>query len=58
MKVAPLVVHMLRQNVHAFLKQEGYDTCKTMPVLPKILLELLDTIDEFRDEEARHVRQE
>jgi hypothetical protein len=36
---------LIRANVEAFLKQEGGSTTALMPVLPKLLLLMLDEIE-------------
>jgi hypothetical protein len=53
MKPTPLnraQIDCLRANTEAFLKQHHGDTCILMPVLPKRLLLMMDTIDILFDE--------
>jgi hypothetical protein len=40
----------IRANVLAFLKQENDDTCIMMPMMPKRLLIMCNTIDQLYDQ--------
>jgi hypothetical protein len=42
-------VDMIRKNAEDFVKQEGGDTAKLMPLLPKRILAMCDTIDKLYD---------
>ncbi len=51
--ISRFVVDMMRANTLAFNKQQGGDTTALMPMLPKRVLLMIDTIDELYDEAAR-----
>ena len=49
-KLTRLQVDAIRANTNAFIKQHGADTTVLMPMLPKRLLIMCDTIDELYDQ--------
>lgn len=50
-KLPRMAIDLIRENTLAFLKQAGGDTTVLMPMLPKRILILCDTIDAFYDEQ-------
>lgn len=48
-----LQVAAIRENTERFIKQEGGDTTKLMPMLPKRLLVMIETIEQLRENNDR-----
>jgi len=48
-----MTVDMIRKNTVDFVSQNNEDSCILMPVLPKRILLLCDTIDALYDEKEK-----